>query len=56
LNSVVWLAGKLKEFGRAIRPGDIIMSGSFVRQFHLAAGDNVRVDYTGIGAVEVSVR
>ena len=56
LNSVVWLAGKLKEFGRAIRPGDIIMSGSFVRQFPLAAGDDVRVDYTGIGVVEVSVR
>ena len=56
LNSVVWLAGKLKEFGRAIRPGDIILSGSFVRQFPLAAGDDVRVDYTGIGAVEVSVR
>lgn len=56
LNSVVWLAKKLKEFGRAIRPGDIIMTGSFVRQFPLVAGDQVRVDYTGIGHVEVSVQ
>jgi 2-keto-4-pentenoate hydratase len=55
LNSVVWLAGKLAQFGRGIRAGDIIMSGSFVRQFPLAAGDAVRVDYTGIGAVETAV-
>jgi 2-keto-4-pentenoate hydratase len=55
LNSVIWLAGKLAQFGRKIRVGDIIMSGSFVRQFPLAAGDKVRVDYTGIGHVEVGV-
>ena len=56
LNSVIWLAGKLKAMDRAIRPGDIIMTGSFVRQFPLAAGDNVRVDYTGIGHVQISVQ
>lgn len=56
LNSVIWLAGKLKAMGRAIRPGDIIMTGSFVRQFPLAAGDKVRVDYTGIGHVQASVQ
>lgn len=55
LNSVVWLAGKLGQFGRAIRAGDIVMTGSFVRQFPLARGDAVRVDYSGIGAVEVRV-
>lgn len=55
LNSVVWLAGKLQQFGREIRAGDIIMTGSFVRQFPLVAGDRVRVDYIGVGAVEVSV-
>jgi 2-keto-4-pentenoate hydratase len=55
LNSVVWLAGKLKEVGRAIRAGDIIMTGSFVRQFPLTKGDTVRVAFGGIGAVEVRV-
>ena len=55
LNSVIWLAGKLAQFGRKIRVGDIIMSGSFVRQFPLAAGDRVRVDYSGVGHVEVAV-
>src|SRR5262245_25308422 len=33
LNSVIWLARKLTEFNRSIRPGDIVMTGSFVRQF-----------------------
>ena len=55
LNSVVWLAAKLQQFGRGIQAGDIIMTGSFVRQFPLAAGDQVRVDYDGVGAVEVAV-
>jgi 2-keto-4-pentenoate hydratase len=55
LNSVVWLAGKLAQFGRSIRAGDIIMTGSFVRQFPLAAGDRVRVAFAGIGTVETQV-
>ena len=55
LNSVVWLAGKLARFGRGIRAGDIVMTGSFVRQFPLAAGDSVTVDFSGIGPVAASV-
>lgn len=55
LNSVVWLARKLTEFGRGIRPGDIVMTGSFVRQFPLAPGDHAEADFSGIGRVEVRV-
>jgi 2-keto-4-pentenoate hydratase len=55
LNSVVWLAHKLTEFGRSIRPGDIVMTGSFVRQFPLASGDHAEADFSGIGHVEVRV-
>ena len=32
LNSIQWLAEKLGEYGRSLRPGDVIMTGSFVRQ------------------------
>ena len=35
LNSIVWRAGKLMSFGRHVREGDLIMTGSFVRQFPL---------------------
>jgi 2-keto-4-pentenoate hydratase len=55
LNSVVWLARKLTEFGRSIRAGDIVLTGSFVRQFPLAPGDHAEADFSGIGQVAVGV-
>jgi 2-keto-4-pentenoate hydratase len=55
LNSLVWLAGKLGQFGRGLKAGDIVMTGSFTRQFPLAAGDKVRSVFAGVGAVEVAV-
>ena len=55
LNSIVWLAGKLTQYGRRLEAGDVIMTGSFVRQFPLAAGDIARAEFSGIGDVEVRV-
>jgi 2-keto-4-pentenoate hydratase len=55
LNSVQWLAEKLGRHGRALRPGDIIMTGSFVRQFPLQAGDIAVAEFSGIGRVEVRI-
>ncbi len=55
LNSVQWLAGKLGQYGRSLRPGDIVMTGSFVRQFPLSPGDVAIAEFSGIGRVEVSI-
>jgi 2-keto-4-pentenoate hydratase len=55
LNSVIWLARKLSEFGRGIQPGEIIMSGSFTRQFPIEPGDRIQVDFAGIGSVQASM-
>jgi 2-keto-4-pentenoate hydratase len=55
LNSIEWLAGKLAEYGRSLRPGDIVMTGSFVRQFPLHPGDTAAAEFSGIGRVEVSI-
>jgi 2-keto-4-pentenoate hydratase len=55
LNSLAWLARKLGEFGRSLRPGDLVMTGSLVRQFPLAPGDRAYASFSGIGAVEVRV-
>ena len=49
------LARKLAEFGRSLRAGDLIMSGSFTRQFPLAPGDHARAEFSGIGTVETRV-
>jgi 2-keto-4-pentenoate hydratase len=55
LNSIAWLAGKLDEYGRRLRPGDIIMTGSFVRQFPLSPGDVAVAEFSGVGSVEVRI-
>jgi len=55
LNSVAWLARKLVGFGRTVEEGDLIMTGSFTRQFPLAPGDHVRAEFSDIGTVETRV-
>ena len=55
LNSIVWLARKLGEYGRSLQAGELVMTGSLVRQFPLAPGDRARASFSGIGAVEVGV-
>jgi 2-keto-4-pentenoate hydratase len=55
LNSVTWLARKLEQYGRRIRSGDIIMTGSFVRQFPLSPGDVAIAEFSDIGRVEVRI-
>jgi len=51
-NSVAWLAGKLAEFGEGLRAGDLVMTGSFTRQFPLAAGDRIETEFEGLGKVQ----
>jgi 2-keto-4-pentenoate hydratase len=55
LNSIAWLAGKLGQYGQKLRAGDIIMTGSFVRQFPLSRGDVALADFSNIGRVEVAI-
>jgi 2-keto-4-pentenoate hydratase len=55
LNSIIWLAAKLGRYGRKLCPGDIVMTGSFVRQFPLSPGDIATAEFTGIGSVEVRI-
>jgi 2-keto-4-pentenoate hydratase len=55
LNSVAWLARKLGEYGRILRAGEVVMTGSLVRQFPLAPGDRAWANFSGIGTVEVQV-
>jgi 2-keto-4-pentenoate hydratase len=55
LNSITWLARKLGQYGRRLRPGDIIMTGSFVRQFPLGPGDVAVAEFSSLGRVEVRI-
>ena len=54
LNASVWLSAKPAEFGRSLKAGEIIMSGSFTRQFPINPG-TIRAEFSGVGAVETSM-
>ena len=54
LNSLVWLARKLHALGRGLKAGELVMTGSFTRQFPLAAGDRIRACFAELGSVEAS--
>jgi 2-keto-4-pentenoate hydratase len=55
LNSLVWLSAKLAGFGRSLKAGEVIMSGSFTRQFPIRPGDMIRCEFSGVGNVETSM-
>ncbi len=55
LTAVAWLANKMSEFDVAFEPGDVILSGSFVRALSVNAGDRVIARFDNrLGNVEIS--
>lgn len=55
INAVVWLANKLHEFGVVMAPGDVILSGSFVKAIPFDAGDNLVALFDQLGEVTLRV-
>ena len=55
LNSIVWLAGKLGGFGRELKAGEIVMTGSFTRQFPIAPRDRIETVFSGLGSVRTAM-
>lgn len=51
--AVAWLANKLGEFGKAMEPGHMILSGSFTRPVWAAKGDTLLADFGELGIVSV---
>ncbi|MCL6285680.1 fumarylacetoacetate hydrolase family protein [Ruegeria sp. 2012CJ41-6] len=56
VNSIVWLAEKLGQYGHVLKPGDLVMSGSFTKQYAITKGDTVRAAFSQFGAVEIEFR
>jgi len=55
LTAVAWLANKLSAFGVAFEPGEVILSGSFLRALPVNAGDQVVAEFdNGFGQVAVN--
>lgn len=55
INSIVWLNNKLREFGRNLKPGELVMTGSIIRQHPLQSGDRVSATFSTLGEVFIRV-
>jgi len=50
---IVWLAQRLSQYGQAIRTGDIVLSGSFIRPVEATRGSRFFADYGNFGSVSI---
>lgn len=48
--AVAWLANKLAEFGAALEPGDVVLSGAVTAAVDVAAGDVVEAHFDRLGS------
>ncbi len=53
IESVVWLARRMAQYGQSIEPGQIILSGSFIRPVECPSGSQIKADFGGFGSVEI---
>lgn len=52
-NAVAWLARRLSAEGRRLAPGDVVLSGSFVRAVEARPGDTVMADFGPLGTIGI---
>ncbi len=55
INAVAWLANTLHRFGTSMQPGDVILSGSFVRAVPFDANQSLVALFDGLGEVTLKV-
>jgi 2-keto-4-pentenoate hydratase len=53
-HALAWLANHLAAEGRGLHAGQIVLTGSLVKTLWLKAGDHVRMELEGLGAVEAT--
>ncbi|GGA25948.1 2-oxo-hept-4-ene-1,7-dioate hydratase [Neptunicoccus cionae] len=54
VESVVWLARRMAQYGQSLAPGQIILSGSFIRPVECPSGSRITADFADFGSVSVS--
>ena len=53
VESVVWLARRMAHYGQNIAPGQIILSGSFIRPIECPAGTKITADFGPFGKTNI---
>jgi 2-oxo-hept-3-ene-1,7-dioate hydratase len=54
VESVVWLARRMAQYGQCIEPGQIILSGSFIRPVECPSGTEIHADFGPFGSVDIN--
>ncbi len=53
VESVVWLARRMAQYGQSIAPGQVILSGSFIRPIECPSGSEIHADFGAFGTVDI---
>ena len=51
---VLWLARRIAKYGQKIEPGQIVLSGSFIRPIECLSGSHIHGDFGTFGQVAIS--
>lgn len=54
IESVVWLARRMAEYDQSIEPGQVILSGSFIRPVECPSGTAIQADFGPFGSVDIN--
>ncbi|WP_390911929.1 2-oxo-hept-4-ene-1,7-dioate hydratase [Pseudosulfitobacter sp. SM2401] len=54
VESVVWLARRMSQYGRKIEAGQVILSGSFIRPVECPSGTKIDADFGNFGSVKIA--
>lgn len=53
VESVVWLARRMAQYNQKIEPGQVILSGSFIRPLECPSGTHIDADFGAFGRVAI---
>ena len=54
IQSVVWLAQRMAQYGQKIEPGNVILSGSFIRPVECPSETCIHADFGPFGSVSIN--
>ena len=54
VEGIVWLARRMAQYRQTIEPGQVILSGSFIRPVECPPGTHIHLDFGNFGSADVS--
>lgn len=54
LLSLNWLVEELRRYGRSLRAGDVVLTGSLISPLAMRPGDDIRIEFEGLGPVAIN--